>query len=108
MADFDLVMGAFWICGGVVILVPATLIARGRADLHVHYDERVDPAYVSRRAGTTALAMGILPIAYGCFQIVHGYNTYAFGGLLLSLFVLSSLTKRFAQGWGANESTSPD
>lgn len=101
MADFDLIVGAFWICCGVMILVPASLIARGRADLHVHYDESVDPAYVSRRAGTTAIAMGILPIAYGGFQIVYGYHPYAFGGLLLSLLVLSSLTKRFARGWGA-------
>ncbi|MCU4741849.1 hypothetical protein OB955_21130 [Halobacteria archaeon AArc-m2/3/4] len=105
MADFDLIMGAFWIICGLVILVPASLIARGRADLHVHYDESVDPAYVSRRAGITAIAMGVLPVTYGLFQITYGYHPYAFGGLLLSLLVLSSLTKRFAQGWGSGDRT---
>ena len=103
MADVNLVFGIFWLVCGLVILIPAYLIAfRGRADLHVHYDDSVDPAYVSRRGGTTALLMGILVVAYGLHQLVFGYNPLLFGGLLVALLVLSQLTKRFAQGWGAS------
>ena len=103
MVDANVVMGLFWILCGLVILVPAYLIAfRGRADLHVHYEEGVDPAYVSRRAGTTALLMGLLVVAYGIHQMLFGYYPAAFGGLLVALLVLSQLTKRFARGWGAS------
>ncbi len=101
MVDANLLLGLFWICLGLVILLPASLIAfRGRADLHVHYDEDVDPEYVSRRAGTTAVLMGVLVIGFGTYQALYGYSSILFGGLLVALLVLSSLTKRFAQGWG--------
>ncbi len=101
MVDANLLLGLFWIGCGLVVLVPASLIAfGGRADLHVHYDSDVDPAYVSRRAGTTALLMGVAMIGYGGYQILIGYSAIALGGLLVALLVLSSLTKRFAQGWG--------
>ncbi len=101
MVDANVLLGLFWIGCGLVILAPAVLIAfGGRADLHVHYDEAVDPDYVSRRAGTTALLMGLVTIAYGAHQLLYGFSSTAFGGLLVALLVLSSLTKRFAQGWG--------
>ncbi len=101
MVDANLLLGLFWIGCGLIILVPASLIAfGGRADLHVHYDEDVDPAYVSRRAGTTAVLMGLIVIGFGSYQILYGYSPAVFGGMLVALLVLSSLTKRFAQGWG--------
>ena len=101
MVDVNVLVGGFWVLLGIVVLAPAYLIAaRGRADLHVHYDEDVDPEYVSRRAGTTALLMGVAMIGYGVHQVVYGYSFAAFAVLLLVLLVLSSLTKRFAQGWG--------
>ena len=103
MVDFHVIMGVFWIICGLVILIPGYLIAfRGRADLHFHYDDSVDPEYVSRRVGATALVMGGLTIAYGVHQLYFGYYPMAFAGLILSLLALSSLTKRFAQGWGAS------
>jgi hypothetical protein len=101
MVDANVLLGLFWIGCGLVILIPAALIAfGGRADLHIHYDEGVDPDYVSRRAGTTALLMGLLTVAYGAHQLLYGFSSTAFGGLLVALLILSSLTKRFAQGWG--------
>ena len=103
MVSFDVAMGLFWLGAGTVILIPAYFIAfRGRPDLHVHYNDDVDPAYVSRRAGATALLMGIVTISYGLWQLLVGYHPLALGGLLVTLFVLSVLTKRFAQGWGWN------
>ena len=109
MVAFDTVMGVFWLVCGVIILIPAYMIAfGGRPDLHFHYDDSVDPAYVSRRAGTTALLMGIVTIIYAIFQLTVGYHPLALGGLLVALFVLSSLTKRFAKGWGwSGEPESP-
>ncbi|USZ72996.1 hypothetical protein [Natronosalvus halobius] len=101
MVSFDVAIGLFWIGCGIVILIPAWLIAvRGRADLHVHYDDSVDPTYVSRRAGTTALLMAVATITYGLAQVRFGYQPTAFVGLLVTLLVLATLTKRFAQGWG--------
>ena len=103
MADANVLLGLFWIVLGVIILAPAFLIAfRGRADLHVHYDEDVDPEYVSRRAGTTALLMGLAVVSFGAYQALYGFSYLLFGGLMLALLVLSQLTKRFAQGWGAS------
>ena len=104
MVDASVLLGAFWIVLGIIILIPAYLIAiRGRADLHVHYNDDVDPAYVSRRAGATALLMGLVTVGYGIYQILVGYSFLALSVLLLSLLVLSSLTRRFAQGWGYKE-----
>ncbi|MFC4544457.1 hypothetical protein ACFO5R_21230 [Halosolutus amylolyticus] len=101
MVDVNLLLGGFWVLCGLVILVPAVLIAfGGRADLHVHYDDDVDPEYVSRRAGTTAVLMGVIVTGFGVHQALYGYSSRLFGGMLVSLLVLSSLTKRFAQGWG--------
>ena len=102
MVEANVLLGLLWICCGLVILIAASLIAfRGRADLHVHYDGSTDPAYVSRRAGATALLMGLVTVAYGVHQALYGFYPAAFGGLLVALLVLSQLTKRFAQGWGA-------
>ncbi len=104
MVDANVLLGGFWIILGIIILIPAYLIAiQGRADLHVHYDDSVDPAYVSRRAGATALLMGFVTIGYGIYQLVVGYSFLALSGLLLTLLVLSTLTRRFAQGWGYSE-----
>jgi hypothetical protein len=101
MVDANVLLGVFWICCGLAILAPAVLIAfGGRADLHVHYDDSVDPEYVSRRAGATALLMGLSVVAYGVHQLLYGFSPTAFGGLLVALLVLNALTKRFAQGWG--------
>jgi hypothetical protein len=101
MVDANVLLGLFWICCGLAILAPAALIAfRGRADLHVHYDDDVDPEYVSRRAGTTALLMGLSVVVYGVHQLLYGFYPAAFGGLLVALLILNTLTKRFAQGWG--------
>lgn len=103
MVDANALLGLFWIGCGLVVLVPAALIAfRGRADLHVHYDEAVDPEYVSRRAGTTALLMGLAMVAYGTHQLLYGFSPTVFGGLLVALLILNALTKRFAQGWGSD------
>ncbi len=101
MVSFDVAMGLFWLVCGIIILIPAYFIAfGGRPDLHVHYDDAVDPAYVSRRAGTTALLMGFVVIGYAGVQLVYGYHPLALGAMLATLFGLSVLTKRFAQGWG--------
>ncbi|MFP8891326.1 hypothetical protein ACLI4U_16395 [Natrialbaceae archaeon A-CW2] len=101
MVAFDTIMGIFWLVCGIIVLIPAYMIAfGGRPDLHVHYDDSVDPAYVSRRAGATALLMGISMIVYALYQLVVGYQPLALGALLVSLLVLSTLTKRFAKGWG--------
>ncbi|THE62822.1 hypothetical protein D8Y22_20385 [Salinadaptatus halalkaliphilus] len=103
--DFNFLMGVFWIVCGLAILGPALLISLGgRADLHVHYDDGVDPAYVSRWGGSTAVLMGLVTIGYGFYQIYWGYEPMLFGGLLVALLVLSQLTKRFAQGWGTDTS----
>ena len=104
MVTANVAFGLLWVVLGVVVLIPAYFIAvHGRADLHVHYDEEVDPRYVSRRAGTTALLMGLAMVGYGVHQMVYGYYPAFFFGLLAALLVLSQLTKRFAQGWGAPE-----
>lgn len=101
MVDFNLISGTIWLVCGIVILVLGYIIAfRGRADFHVDYDESVDPAYVSRWAGGTALLMGLLVVAYAVHQMIYGYNPAAFGALIVTLFVLSYATKRFARGWG--------
>ena len=102
MIDANVLLSLFWIICGVVILVPAYLIAfRGRADMHINYDEDVDPEYVSRRAGPTALLMGLSFVGYGVYQLRYGYTASVFGGFLVTLLVLSQLTRRFARGWGA-------
>ena len=106
MVDANVLLGLFWIFLGFVILVPAFFIAfRGRADLHVHYDDDVDPEYVSRRAGATALLMGLLVVGYGVHQALYGFSYGTFAGLMVGLLVLSQLTKRFAQGWGYDDGT---
>ena len=102
MVDANVLLSLFWIICGVVILIPAYLIAfHGRADMHVNYDESVDPDYVSRRAGPTALLMGLSFVGYGVYQLRYGYTASVFGGFLVTLLVLSQLTRRFARGWGA-------
>ncbi len=104
MVDANLLLGLVWVGCGLVVLAAASMIAFfGRPDLHVHYDDSVDPAYVSRRAGTTALLMGVALVAYGGYQAAYGFNATLFGGLLLSLLVLSKLTTKFATGWGYEE-----
>ncbi|MEY7850858.1 hypothetical protein AB7C87_16850 [Natrarchaeobius sp. A-rgal3] len=104
MVDFNVVSGLVWFGCGLLILYLGYLIAfRGRADLHANYDESVDPAYVSRWAGGTALLMGALVVLYGIQEIYYGFRPYALGGLVVSLLVLSYVSKLFAGGFGYQE-----
>lgn len=101
MVDPNLISGAVWLLCGVAILGLGYLIAfRGRADLHANYDESVDPAYVSRWAGGTALLMGLVVVAYAIREMIYGFQPIALGGLLVALLVLSYLSKLFARGVG--------
>ncbi|ELY43364.1 hypothetical protein [Natronorubrum sulfidifaciens] len=101
MVDANIISGTVWLLCGLAILYLGYLIAiRGRADLHANYDESVDPAYVSRWAGGTALFMGLLVVAYAIREMIYGFQPYALGGLLVALLVLSYLTKLFARGVG--------
>ncbi|MXV62365.1 hypothetical protein GS429_09880 [Natronorubrum sp. JWXQ-INN-674] len=101
MVDANLISGTVWLLCGIAILYLGYVIAiRGRADLHANYDESVDPAYVSRWAGGTALFMGLLVIGYAIREMIYGFQPLALGGLLVSLLVLSYLTKLFARGVG--------
>ena len=105
MVDYNLVGGAVWILCGLVILYLGFLIGvRGRADLHANYDEDVDPAYVSRWAGSIALLMGILVVGFGVSQALYGFEPYALGGLVAALLVLSYLSKLVARGWPVQRS----
>lgn len=100
----NLVSGVVWICCGLAILGLGSLIAfRGRVELHANYDEAVDPAYVSRWAGGTALLMGLLVVAYGAYEIWYGFDPRLLGGLIVALLVLSYLSTLFARGFGAGE-----
>lgn len=102
MVDPNLVSGIVWLICGVLILYLGSLIAfRGRADLHANYDETVDPAYVSRRAGGTALLMGILVVGYAVREMLYGFDFYALAALVAALLGLSYLSRLFARGWGA-------
>lgn len=104
MVDPNVISGTVWLLCGVAILYLGYLIGiRGRADLHAAYDESVDPAYVSRWAGGTALLMGLLVVAYGIRELLYGFQPYALGGLVVTLLVLSYLTKLFARGVGYRE-----
>ncbi|WP_049923060.1 hypothetical protein [Halopiger djelfimassiliensis] len=103
MVDPNLVSGTVWLGCGLAILALGYLIAvRGRADLHANYDDTsgVDPAYVSRWAGGTALLMGVLVIAYGIREIRYGFHPYALAGLIAALLGLRYLSKLFARGFG--------
>ena len=104
MVDANHVSGSVWLLCGLAILFLGYLIAvRGRADLHADYDESVDPAYVSRWAGGTALLMGLLVVAYAIRELLYGFRPLAFGGLIAALLALSYLTKLFARGYGYRE-----
>ncbi|RQH03097.1 hypothetical protein [Natrarchaeobius oligotrophus] len=101
MVDPNHVSGAVWFLCGVAILGLGYLIGvRGRADLHAEYDESVDEAYASRWIGATALLMGVLVIAYAIREMVYGFHPYALGALVVTLLVLSYVTKLFARGVG--------
>lgn len=101
MVDANIISGTVWLLCGLAILYLGYVIAvRGRADLHANYDESVDPEYVSRWAGGTAVFMGALVVAYAIREMVYGFQPYALGGLIVSLLVLSYLTKLFARGVG--------
>ncbi|GAB3665501.1 hypothetical protein [Halopiger thermotolerans] len=103
MVDPSYVSGAVWFVCGVAILYLGYLIGlRGRADLHADYDESrdVDPAYVSRWVGATALLMGTLVVLYAIREAVYGFHPYALGGLLVALLALSYATKLIARGVG--------
>lgn len=101
MVDPNLVSGAVWLLCGIAILGLGYLIGvRGRADLHADYDESVDPAYVSRWVGGTAILMGLLVVAYAIREMIYGFQPFALGGLVVTLLVLSYLTKLFARGVG--------
>ncbi|WP_339104023.1 hypothetical protein [Haloterrigena salinisoli] len=102
MVEPNHVSGIVWLCCGVAILALGSLIAvRGRADLHSDYDESVDPAYVSRWAGGTALLMGALVVAYAVRELLYGFDPLLLGGLIAALLALSYLSKLFARGFGA-------
>ncbi|SEQ50295.1 hypothetical protein [Natrinema salaciae] len=104
MVDPNLVSGAVWVACGLAILSLGSLIAfRGRVDLHANYDESVDPAYVSRWAGGTALLMGLLVVAYGVREMRDGFQPRLLAGLIVALLVLRYLSKLFAGGFGAGE-----
>ncbi|WP_246999343.1 hypothetical protein [Halosolutus gelatinilyticus] len=103
MVAFNLVSGAVWLACGLVICYLAYLIGvRGRVDLHASYDadESVDPAYVARRAGGTAMLMGLLTIAYAVREMVYGFRPAALGALIVALLALSYVSKLFARGVG--------
>ena len=101
MVEPNVVSGSVWLLCGLLILGLGYLIAvRGRADLHANYDESVDPAYVSRWAGGTALLMGLLVVAYAIREIRYGFDPLALGGLIVALLVLSYLSRLFARGVG--------
>lgn len=102
MVGVNLVSGAVWLACGLAICYLGYLIAfRGRVDLHSHYDEDVDEAYVARRAGGTALVMGLLVVGFALREMVYGFSPRALGGLVAALLVLSYVSKKFASGWGA-------
>ncbi|ADB60333.1 hypothetical protein Htur_1445 [Haloterrigena turkmenica DSM 5511] len=102
MVEPNHVSGVVWLCCGVAILFLGYLIAvRGRADLHADYDESVEPAYVSRWAGGTALLMGTLVVAYAIRELLYGFEPVALSALIVALLALSYLTKLFARGFGA-------
>lgn len=106
MVDPNYVSGGVWLVCGLVICYLGYLIGpRGRAELHTDYDEEsgVDPAYVSRWAGGTALAMGLLVVGYGIREMIYGYQPYALGALLVAMLVLSYVTRLFARGYGYRE-----
>ncbi|WP_265110576.1 hypothetical protein [Halosolutus halophilus] len=101
MVAFNLVSGAVWLVCGLAICYLAYLIGvRGRVDLHANYDESVDAAYVARWAGGTAMVMGLLTVAYAVRELIYGFQPYALGGLIVTLFVLSYVSKLFARGVG--------
>lgn len=102
MVDYNLISGFVWLICGLVILYLGYLIAvRGRVELHSAYDESVDPAYASRWAGGTALLMGVLVVFYGARELMYGFHPYALGGLVVSLLILSYVSKLFARGYGS-------
>ncbi|WP_306057135.1 hypothetical protein [Natronococcus wangiae] len=104
MVDYNLISGGVWLLCGLAICYLGYLIAfRGRVDLHSNYDESVDPAYVSRWAGGTALLMGALVLVYAVRELVFGFEPSALGGLVVALLVLSYLSKLFARGFGYSE-----
>ncbi|AFZ73929.1 hypothetical protein [Natronobacterium gregoryi] len=103
MVDPNYVSGAVWFLCGLAILYLGYLIGvRGRADLHSNYDEEssVDPAYVSRWAGGTAILMGLLVVVYAIREAIYGFQPYALGALVVTLLLLSYVTKLFARGYG--------
>lgn len=102
MVDVAYISAGVWFVCGVAILYLGYLISiRGRVQLHANYDESsdVDPAYVARWAGGSALVMGLLVIVYAIREAIFGFQPGALAGLILSLVLLSYLSKRFADGW---------
>lgn len=107
MVDPSYVSGAVWfVCGFAILYLGYLIGIRGRAELHADYDESsgVDPAYVSRWVGATALLMGTLVVLYAIREVVYGFQPAALGGLLVALLVLSYVTKLIARGVGSRES----
>lgn len=105
MVDPNYISGAVWLgCGLLILYLGYYKIGlQGRADLHANYEESVDPAYVSRWVGRTTLVMGLLVVGYGIREVLYGFQPYALGGLILTLLVLSYVTKLFARGAGYRE-----
>ncbi|ELY94851.1 hypothetical protein C482_17288 [Natrialba chahannaoensis JCM 10990] len=101
MVDPNVIAAVVWyVCGGLILYLGYLIAVRGRADLHAEYDESVDPAYVSRWAGGTALVMGGLVVAYATHQLLYGFDPFLLGALIVALLVLSYVTKLFARGYG--------
>ena len=102
MVDANYISGTVWLlCGAAILYLGYLIGVRGRVDLHANYDESVDPDYVSRWAGGTALLMGAIVVGYAIREILYGFHPYALGGLLVALLALSYLSKLFAGGFGA-------
>ncbi len=101
MVDVNLISGGVWTLGGIAILYLGYQIAvRGRVELHSDYDESVDPGYVARRSGGVALLMGAVTVAHGVREMVRGFDPAALAALIVTLLVLSYLSKLFARGYG--------
>ena len=102
MVDPNYISGAVWVLCGILILYLGfyKIGLQGRADLHANYDEDVDQAFVSRWVGRTTFLMGMLVVAYGIREAIYGFHPYALAVLIISLLILSYMTKQFAQGVG--------
>ncbi|NGM71144.1 hypothetical protein G6M89_19410 [Natronolimnobius sp. AArcel1] len=108
MVDPNYISGAVWVLCGLLILYLGTykIGLQGRADLHANYDDDVDPAFVSRWVGGTTFLMGALVVGYGIREMLYGFHPYALAMLIVTLLILSYITKLFARGVGYRDTHS--